>query len=210
MNKKKIIIILITVILSILLVGILIYKIKNDNKDMYVLNDVFEIEDIENSNYKIKKSKNKRISSELESLLIKKRELIELDANVKLNENIGVMLYARGKGFREKANIFQIKYKVKNTNDVKQIIDSFTTLCISYLDVSYSIIPNGLLIKNDIKSTNEVTSEEAIYNKQGIYKIKFESTKKDKENKDLDRFKNYTMYFYMNKDNLICELVKIF
>ena len=175
MEKKKIIkwiIIVIIALLAICLIGLGIFKIIDNNVVRIELSKAFEIENPEQSDLPILKSKKEEIAPLYKSVLSEDgdRSLYVLDAYATIDNIKGKMFYIRKNGYNTNANIFQVTYKVKNAEDSEKKIEEFSQMSMKFLNM-----PENTKTQNIILNANEVKKSiaETLYEKDAICKSVF-------------------------------------
>jgi len=200
-NKKLIAFIIIPIII---IIGLIVILVKNNSKshlDRGTLNytktlefsQVFELENVDKSNYEIEKTSDLQIASKYLTGL----ECYELKANVNMDETIGKMYYVR-ESYSD-LNIFQTKYNINEYDNidyqVENIIDNFDMKIQNYIGITDEITPREELQDLNIKKL-EIPLGEAIYYKEKQYTKKYEIE---------DR--KYEVNFYKSGNSIVCELV---
>lgn len=200
-NKKLIAFIIIPIII---IIGLIVILVKNNSKshlDSGKLNytktlefsQVFELENVDKSNYEIEKTSDLQIASKYLTGL----ECYELKANVNMDETIGKMYYVR-ESYSD-LNIFQTKYNINEYDNidyqVENIIDNFDMKIQNYIGITDEITPREELQDLNIKKL-EIPLGEAIYYKEKQYTKKYEIE---------DR--KYEVNFYKSGNSIVCELV---
>ena len=198
-KNRKIIII---GILVIIVIAFIIFVISNNrNKDSREeitetsldISQVFEIEDIQKSQYKIKKAKDVEISSKY----LTGTENYELDASVNFEDSIGRMYYVRES--YSNLNIYQTEYKIDEYENisaqVEGIVEGFESKCKIYLGIEDSE-------KGKEELSGESTTKAAIPLGESIYY-------KGREYRTVYKFedKTYSINFYKRDKVIVCELV---
>ena len=202
-DKKKILIILGIIILAIFIRAIIIKNNKQNSSTsakptISDFSKVFEVENIENTEYKIEKSKDIKVAQKYTS-----SNVYKLDANVEFGERAGNIIYLRESYV--KVNIFQTKYRIDEIGDIATQIgnymEKFKQEAFSYIGISDEKETSGILYGKDMKD-EALPLEESIYNEKRLYSINY----KDQETEG----KNYDINFYRNENYLVCEFVKVF
>ena len=109
MDKKKIILISTIIIVGIIIISLIIGSNSKDKEDKTTstksgtaeLSEVFEIDDIENSQYDIVKEKELKVASKY----LENSDKYKLNSSVEFDEDKGTMIYIRED--YEKINIYQ-------------------------------------------------------------------------------------------------------
>ena len=201
-NMKKLVIIFVIIILAIIIIAV----IKNSKQKTNVnpkqtisdFSKVFELENIQNTEYKIEKSNNVKVAEKYTAT-----NEYKLDANVEFGERTGEIIYLRES--YSKVNIFQTKYRIDEIGDISTQIENYIEI---FKQTSYTYL--GISDQKDIneilygKDTTDVTLSigESIYNEKRLYSITYKDTEIE--------VKNYDINFYRNENYLVCELVKVF
>lgn len=206
-NKKNFLIILgIILILAIIIIAIIT---KNNNQNTNIsskptisdFSKVFELENIDNSNYKIEKSKDVKVAEKYIA-----SNAYKLDANVEFGERAGEIIYLRNSS--NKINIFQTKYRIDElgsiSSQVENYMEIFKNEALSYIGISEDEKGYNQTLLGTDKSGVKLPLGESIYNEKRLYSI----TYKDKDTES--EGKNYEINFYRNENYLVCEFVKVF
>lgn len=195
MNKKVIIIGVSILVVFIIILSIILRKGKTETTLQYQLFDiyqVFEIEDIEESQYKIEKNKEEEISTKYTT----GKNVYELNGNVDFIDKTGKMIYVRESYC--KVNIFQTEYnidKYENINmQVEGIINNFEDMCKTYLQLDNETKPLTEMLYGEDTSKVQRPLGESIYFENRLYSKTY-----IKENKE------YNINFYRKDDKIICE-----
>jgi len=204
-NKKLIIISIVILILVIIIVSIIINK-KSSNiirKETLDFNTAFEIENINDSKYKIEKAKDVKIASKYSVF----NDIYKLDANVKLGDRNGELIYVRNNS--QKLNIYQTKYRIDELDFNEQIeryIEVFRSECINYIGTAEN--PTSEMIYGDSK--NSLPVSENIYLNNRLYNIVYEIKDDNEQQQEVEiQSQKFEINFYRNESNLMCEFVKI-
>ena len=204
-NKKLIIISIVILILFIIIVSIIINK-KSSNiirKETLDFNTAFEIENINDSKYKIEKAKDVKIASKYSVF----NDIYKLDANVKLGDRNGELIYVRNNS--QKLNIYQTKYRIDELNFNEQIeryIEVFRSECINYIGTAEN--PTSEMIYGDSK--NSLPVSENIYLNNRLYTILYEIKDDNEQQQEVEiQSQKFEINFYRNESYLMCEFVKI-
>lgn len=206
MNKNtKIIIIIICAIIAILVIGLFIIN-KSSNKDkanttMKALDliQVFDIVDIEKSDFEKEKVKDIQVS---EKYIVGKNNY-KLKAKVNFSEISGDMIYVREE--YNKLNIFQTTYKINKyediNNQINQYMNEFERLCANYMRTEVDEDKEGTLYGESAQKLR-IPIEESIYNEGQVYTKTYII-------KEYDKDQTYDINFYKSENNLTAEFVKI-
>ena len=204
-NKKLIIISIVILILVIIIVSIIINK-KSSNiirKETIDFNNAFEIENINDSKYKIEEAKDVKIASKYSVF----NDIYKLDANVKLGDRNGELIYVRNNS--QKLNIYQTKYRIDELNFNEQIeryIEVFRNECVNYIGNVEK--PASESVYGDSKSSLPVS--ENIYLNNRLYNIVYEIKDDNEQQQEVEiQSQKFEINFYRNESNLMCEFVKI-
>lgn len=201
-NMKKLVIIFVIIILAIIIIAVIKNSKQNTNvnpkQTISDFSKVFELENIQNTEYKIEKSNNVKVAEKYTAT-----NEYKLDANVEFGERIGEIIYLRES--YSKVNIFQTKYRIDEIGDVSTQIENYMEIfkqtAFTYLGISNQEETNEMLYGED--TTDETLSiGESIYNEKRLYSITYKDTEIE--------VKNYDINFYRNENYLVCELVKVF
>ena len=202
MNKKRIITISAIVIIGVIF-GISICIIKKSNQEKYGnsqvktetldISQVFELEDIQKSKYKIEKIKDIKISSKY----LTGTETYELKANVDFQDDIGQMYYVRES--YSNLNIYQTEYKIDEyeniSSQVEGIIENFEIKCKNYLGIDEQEKGKEEL-SGESKSKAAIPLGESIYYENKEYRKTYNA--EDKQ---------YDINFWKRDNVIMCELV---
>ena len=200
-EKKKKIIIGISIAVILLLLIIIIIAISNNNKETenaetiqtIELSEVINIEDIETLQYETEKT-----DEEISSKYIIGRNKFEVKANVKAGEIEGKLIYARG---TQNLNIHKTEYTLSKYGDkntqVSGIIQTFEETCKSYMGIDETYQETEQLYGESTESFARPI-EESIYDEERL----FSKTYKSEEN-------TYDINFYRQDNQIVCEFVKV-
>ena len=206
--KNKKLYITIAIIIAIVIILIIVVKAKNKNNTKITnvvlpnidLSEVFELDDIKNTKYEIKKSDSEKIA--------KKYNVIEkyvLNANVEFNNKKGKMIYVRDAN--NKMNIYQTKYMIDEldyTNGINKYITDFLENASNFIGVEQLQISDGTIFEEEKKPQY---LEESIYTDKKLYTFHYEEKNENTEAQDK---KKYDINFYMEEKYLICEIVLLY
>ena len=204
-NKKLIIISIVILILFIIIVSIIINKKSSKiiRKETIDFNIAFEVENINDSKYKIEKTKDMKIASKYSVF----NDIYKLDANVKLGDRNGELIYVRNNS--QKLNIYQTKYRIDELNFNEQIeryIEVFRSECINYIGTAEN--PTSEMIYGDSK--NSLPVSENIYLNNRLYTILYEIKDDNEQQQEVEiQSQKFEINFYRNESYLMCEFVKI-
>ena len=202
MNNKKIYI-TIAIIIAVLLMFIIILKINSKNRNNTAVlpsidfSEVFELEDIKNKKYYIKKANNEKIAIKYNAV-----ETYILNANVELNGRKGKMIYVRD--INNKMNIYQTKYRIDDldyANGINKYIANFLENASTIIGIDQLQIEDGIIFGEENKPQY---LEESIYTDKKLYTFHHEEQNGSTDNQDK---KKYDINFYMNENYLMCEIV---
>ena len=202
MNNKKIYI-TIAIIIAVLLMFIIILKINSKNRNNTAVlpsidfSEVFELEDIKNTKYDIKKANNEKIAIKYNAV-----ETYILNANVELNGRKGKMIYVRD--INNKMNIYQTKYRIDDldyANGINKYIANFLENASTIIGIDQLQIEDGIIFGEENKPQY---LEESIYTDKKLYTFHHEEQNGSTDNQDK---KKYDINFYMNENYLMCEIV---
>ncbi len=202
MNNKKIYI-TIAIIIAVLLIFIIILKINSKNRNNTAVlpsidfSEVFELEDIKNKKYDIKKANNEKIAIKYNAV-----ETYILNANVELNGRKGKMIYVRD--INNKMNIYQTKYRIDDldyANGINKYIANFLENASTIIGIDQLQIEDGIIFGEENKPQY---LEESIYTDKKLYTFHHEEQNGSTDNQDK---KKYDINFYMNENYLMCEIV---
>ena len=207
MDKKKIILITTIIIVGIIIISLIIGLNSKNKEEKSVatksgtaeLSEVFEIDDIENSQYETAKNKEAQVASKY----LTSSNIFELNANVKFDEDKGTMIYIRED--YEKINIYQEEHSINKYEDknirVEEIMREFEQKCESYLNVNDETeVREELYGESTVKG--KIPVEESIYNENRLYSKTY--TVED----EIDNSKKkYDINFYRQEEKIICEFV---
>ena len=202
MNNKKIYI-TIAIIIAVLLIFIIILKINSKNRNNTAVlpsidfSEVFELEDIKNTKYDIKKANNEKIAIKYNAV-----ETYILNANVELNGRKGKMIYVRD--INNKMNIYQTKYRIDDldyANGINKYIANFLENASTIIGIDQLQIEDGIIFGEENKPQY---LEESIYTDKKLYTFHHEEQNGSTDNQDK---KKYGINFYMNENYLMCEIV---
>lgn len=202
MNNKKIYI-TIAIIIAVLLIFIIILKINSKNRNNTAVlpsidfSEVFELEDIKNTKYDIKKANNEKIAIKYNAV-----ETYILNANVELNGRKGKMIYVRD--INNKMNIYQTKYRIDDldyANGINKYIANFLENASTIIGIDQLQIEDGIIFGEENKPQY---LEESIYTDKKLYTFHHEEQNGSTDNQDK---KKYDINFYMNENYLMCEIV---
>lgn len=206
MKKTKLIIFLIVIFL---IIAIILIAIKNKQKNKIIrketidFNNAFEIENINDSKYKIEEAKDVKIASKYSVF----NDIYKLDANVKLGDRNGELIYVRNNS--QKLNIYQTKYRIDELNFNEQIeryIEVFRNECVNYIGNVEK--PASESVYGDSKSSLPVS--ENIYLNNRLYNIVYEIKDDNEQQQEVEiQSQKFEINFYRNESNLMCEFVKI-
>ncbi len=209
MKKKSIIIIIL--LLCIISIFALIKVIKY-NENGVDLNKVFDIQNIEESEFETYRSKSEGIATIYNSLLTNNegKELIVLKQKVSLDGTTGKMLYARDNTYKNQLNVYQVKYNVKDFHEVNEKIEQFIKMSRKFLNIA-----DDTKSKNNLYNVQErednTSAGEYIYSYGAICSNVFEYQDDNKgqnnESENTQTDDKYNINFYMERESLICELV---
>lgn len=206
--KNKKLYITIAIIIAIVIILIIVVKAKNKNNTKITnvvlpnidLSEVFELDDMKNTKYEIKKSNSEKIA--------KKYNVIEkyvLNANVEFNNKKGKMIYVRDAN--NKMNIYQTKYMIDEldyTNGINKYITDFLENASNFIGVEQLQISDGTIFEEEKKPQY---LEESIYTDKKLYTFHYEEKNENTEAQDK---KKYDINFYMEEKYLICEIVLLY
>lgn len=198
MEKKKINQILGICIIILTIIGIIVI-IKLNKKDkiigigeVYNFIEVFEIDEIEKTEYKIELNKNIEISGQY----ITGGNLYQLNCKVDLMGQMGKMIYVRES--YNKLNVYQTEYEIDEYEAVSlqidEIINDFEEKCKSNLNIDSEQVREELRGENTTKG--KIPLGESIYNENRGYTKTYELEEKI-----------YDINVYRKDDKIICELV---
>ena len=202
MNNKKIYI-TIAIIIAVLLIFIIILKINSKNRNNTAVlpsidfSEVFELEDIKNTKYDIKKANNEKIAIKYNAV-----ETYILNANVELNGRKGKMIYVRD--INNKMNIYQTKYRIDDldyANGINKYIANFLENASTIIGIDQLQIEDGIIFGEENKPQY---LEESIYTDKKLYTFHHDEQNGSTDNQDK---KKYDINFYMNENYLMCEIV---
>ena len=203
-DNKKILIIL-AIILAVIILAIIIRNNKQNSSTIAKqtisdFSNVFELENIDNSKYKIEKAKDVEVSEKY----ITNKNAYKLDANVEFGERAGEIIYLRES--YAKVNIFQTKYRIDElgsiSSQVEDYMEIFKNESLSYIGVSEDDKGYSEMLFGADKSEAKLPLGESIYNEKRLYSLTFKDTETEG--------RNYDINFYRNENYLVCEFVKIF
>lgn len=195
-NNKKVIIIL--SIIFIIILGLIIANNNNQKEELtdipeVDISQVFDIQDVSKSKYKIEKKKEIEISYEY----LTGKGSYELLANVEFTGKTGKMYYIRE--YYESMNVYKTEYKIDEyeaiSSQVEGIILDFEGKCKSYLGIDYEEKGSEELRGESI-TQSKIPLGESIYYENRLY-VKTYSMEE----------KTYEMNFYKKDNKIICELV---
>lgn len=205
MKKTKLIIFLIVIFL---IIAIILIAIKNKQKNKIIrketidFNNAFEIENINDSKYKIEKAKDVKIASKYSVF----NDIYKLDANVKLGDRNGELIYVRNNS--QKLNIYQTKYRIDELNFNEQIeryIEVFRNECVNYIGNVEK--PASESVYGDSK--NSLPVSENIYLNNRLYNIVYEIKDDNEQQQEVEiQSQKFEINFYRNESYLMCEFVK--
>ena len=204
-NKKVLVISVIAILILVIIISIAIRnKQKNTiiRKENIDFNIAFEIENINDSKYKIEKTKDTNISSKYST----RNDVYKLDAIVKLGDRKGEVIYIRDSD--QKLNIYQAKYRIDELDFNEQIeryIETFRSECVNYIGTAEN--PTSELVYGDSK--NNLPVSENIYLNNRLYTILYEIKDDDEQQKEKIQSQKFEINFYRNESYLMCEFVKI-
>jgi len=192
-----------------LIIAIILIAIKNKQKNKIIrketidFNNAFEIENINDSKYKIEEAKDVKIASKYSVF----NDIYKLDANVKLGDRNGELIYVRNNS--QKLNIYQTKYRIDELNFNEQIeryIEVFRNECVNYIGNVEK--PASESVYGDSKSSLPVS--ENIYLNNRLYNIVYEIKDDNEQQQEVEiQSQKFEINFYRNESNLMCEFVKI-
>lgn len=207
MKNKKIIFIGIAILLIIIIITVVLINKKGKKiaiKETLKFYDTFELEDIKNTKYKIEKSTDSKIANKY----LIQDEIYKLDANVKLGDKNGEMLYVRDS--EQNLNIYQTKYRIDEldfNNQIEKYKQMFKDECTSYIGAVEE--PKIERIYGEYK--NYLPVSENIYLENGLYTITYElKDDADEENGNEKQTSKFDINIYRDGNYLMCEFVKIF
>ena len=205
MKKKKLIFFL---IIALLIIAIIFVVIRNKPKNKLIrketldFNTAFEVENINDSKYKIEKTKDMKIASKYSV----QNDIYKLDANVKLGDRNGELIYIRDNN--QKFNIYQTKYRIDELDfneKIERYIETFRSECVNYIGTAEN--PTSELVYGDSK--NNLPVSENIYLNNRLYTILYEIKDDDEQQKEKIQSQKFEINFYRNESYLMCEFVKI-
>ena len=205
MKKKKLIFFL---IIALLIIAIIFVVIRNKPKNKLIrketldFNTAFEVENINDSKYKIEKTKDMKIASKYSV----QNDIYKLDANVKLGDRNGELIYIRDNN--QKFNIYQTKYRIDELDfneKIERYIEVFRSECVNYIGTAEN--PTSELVYGDSK--NNLPVSENIYLNNRLYTILYEIKDDDEQQKEKIQSQKFEINFYRNESYLMCEFVKI-
>ena len=205
MKKKKLIFFLIIALLIIAIIFVVIrnkQKNKIKRKETLDFNTAFEVENINDSKYKIEKTKDMKIASKYSNL----SNIYKLDANVKFGDRNGELIYIRDNN--QKLNIYQTKYRIDELDfneKIERYIETFRNECTNYIGTVEN--PTSESLYGDSK--NSLPVSENIYLNNRLYTIVYEIKDDDEQQKEKIQSQKFEINFYRNESNLMCEFVKI-
>lgn len=206
--KNKLILSIIVVFILLFIISIFIAIKKNQNdiiikKESVDFTIAFEIENINDSKYKIEKTKDVKIASKYSVF----NDIYKLDANVKLGDRNGELIYVRNNS--QKLNIYQTKYRIDELNFNEQIeryIEVFRNECVNYIGNVEK--PASESVYGDSKSSLPVS--ENIYLNNRLYTILYEIKDDNEQQQEVEiQSQKFEINFYRNESYLMCEFVKI-
>lgn len=207
-KNKKLYIVLATIAIIFLLL-IIILKVKDKEKKntepilpTIDLMEVFDLENIENTKYEIKKSNNENISAKYTA-----KEKYVINADVEFNERKGKMIYVRDTN--SKMNIYKTKYRIDEldyTNTINKYMNEFLNSASSFIGGEILRVEDGM-VYGENASTEYI--EERIFKDRKLYTIHYEEDNGSNSDIALSDKKKYDINFYMEDKYLMCELVKI-
>jgi hypothetical protein len=204
-DKKKILIISGIIILIVIILAIIIKNnIQNSStiakQTISDFSNVFELENIDNSKYKIEKAKDVKVAEKY----ITNKNAYKLDANVEFGERAGEIIYLRES--YAKVNIFQTKYRIDElgsiSSQVENYMEIFKNEALSYIGISEDDKGYSNMLFGIDKSAAKLPLGESIYNEKRLYSITYKDTETEG--------RNYDINFYRNENYLVCEFVKVF
>ena len=204
-NKKVLVISVIAILILVIIISIAIRnKQKNTiiRKENIDFNIAFEIENINDSKYKIEKTKDVKIASKYCVF----NDIYKLDANVKLGDRNGELIYIRDNN--QTLNIYQTKYRIDELDFNEQIeryIEVFRSECVNYIGTAEN--PTSEMIYGDSK--NSLPVSENIYLNNRLYTILYEIKDDDEQQKEKIQSQKFEINFYRNESYLMCEFVRI-
>ena len=209
-NKKKVFIIL-GIVLAIVVIGIIVFvrnsKSSNEYRKTIADFSVFEINDIEKSEYVIEKKNDIKVAGKY----VARSGLYRLKEKVQFGERAGDMIFLRNKS--DKINIFQAKYRIDEKNSISmqvgRYMEEFKQECIEYMGLDLDENSGVAVLSNKDLEDDEIPLEESIYNREKLYSITYEVNKNEEvvENKE---YLQYDINFYKSENYLVCEFAKIF
>ena len=205
MKDNKKILIISGIILTVIILAIIIKNNKQNSNTSakQTISDfanAFELENIDNSKYKIEKAKDVEVSEKY----ITNKNAYKLDANVEFGERTGEIIYLRES--YAKVNIFQKKYRIDElgsiSSQVENYMEIFKNEALSYIGVSEDDKGYSEMLFGTDKSEAKLPLGESIYNEKRLYSLTFKDTETEG--------RNYDINFYRNENYLVCEFVKVF
>lgn len=214
-NKKIIISVAIAFVLLLIILFIIIKNNKNkENNTSLITNfqEVFEITNVENSNYDIKKTNKIIVASKYTS----SSNSYKLNSEVKFYDRIGEIFYLRDRN--KNINILNVKYRIDELDSIDTQVDNYINIfrqnVMDYLGTN--IEKDNDMLYGDNKTDNiNLPLGESIYVENRLYSETYSVINNDTEGVDEEIENNetdikYDLNFFRDGEYLVCELVKIF
>ena len=176
-NKKKILSIIILIIILISIIVILINKISKGKKveeksiEGFDISQIFGLENIENSEIEISKSKNEKVATKY---AVGSNTYV-VEGTVMLNERKGKVIFLRD-GYND-ANIYQTSYKIDEDDSisaqVNKYMETFINMCTGYIGIMSDQEPSSKILYGNNTSTVNIPLEESIYNENRLYSLTY-------------------------------------
>ena len=196
MNKKIIIIGVSILVVVIIILSIIVVRGKKETTPQYQIFDiyqVFELKDIDKSEYEIERSKEEEFATKY----IARTNVYRLNGNVDFMDKTGKMIYIRESYC--KVNIFQTEYDIDKYENISMqvegIIENFESKCKSYLGIDEEEKGKEVL-SGESTTKGGIPIGESIYYENREYSKSYELEEK-----------TYEMNFYKKGTEIVCELV---
>ena len=218
-SKEKIIIICILAVVLIGVIALILMGINksgsNENTEPSQTIDssqLIDLEDIKTSSIETKKIKDLKIASKYPS--VKEAYIVDAKVNMYLDNNhTGRAIYVRDGN--TKLNILQFKYETQPNDTlikIDKILNEFEQKCTSNFNLYQEETQNS--------TGKKIPVSEKIFANKELHSTRYvamePSMEVDKENQEApsnnsnESKKYYDINFYMDANNLICELVRLF